>query len=614
MDPVARSAADFRQKIGRALQRVKDDYRSAYFNLHKKARLGANEDGKKKELMKDPRLESLKKLAGVSLLSHSTLSELQIRLAKVQTCFTLVKDDLDASAICPHCNFRPQEENLGASGAAVLDQIDQQLDDLRENWTKTLLDNLDDPTARKSIKLLPEAQKEAVNAFLKGKKLPEKINNDLVQGIQTGVIRPVAIPVKPADLLDALSDGSAPCTVDQIRTRFEEFVQKITRGKEPSKVRLVIDRGETPGATVTTHLSTRLVWHDRAWDGHICDHPSKNTSCVVQQHIRDGRDEDREDEAAGMILAELDGWQPPCSRDTIAFSSSGYTITHNDPLEFRQLPSVKEGLPPYSVCPSPYRWMREENFRTICEDEKLDIRASDQKDKEFGWVFEPDRQIELLRNFWGKLEKGSSLIFFYCNHGNPLDESLNRILLGVSRISDWPTAVLWDQATKVPGPISHLVPVHHPRFSEPGLSTPLSRVHQCRSRPEEHSLPCPRRGDAELLLRCRTSRRRSGGTALERLVQSIQAVKDDGKVPGDWDRHLVWLNDVLSEVWQNRGPFPGIGSVLQYLGCDSGTAFQRQFSSRCSTGGRMPGSMSSPPRRPEEVRPEAVRQGAEASR
>jgi len=64
--------------------------------------------------------------------------------------------------------------------------------------------------------------------------------------------------------------------------------------------------------------------------------------------------------------------------------------------------------------------------------------------------------------------------------------------------------------------------------------------------------------------------------ALERLLQSVQAVKDDNKVPGDWDRHLQWLNDILSEVWQNRGPSPGIGSVLQYLGCDSGTAFQRE--------------------------------------
>jgi hypothetical protein len=247
MDPSVRNAADFRQKINRALQKVKDDYRTAYFNLHKKARLGANEDGKKKELLKDARLESLKKLAGVSLLSHSTLTDLQSRLAKVLTCFTLVKDDLDSSAICPHCNFRPQEESLGASGVAVLDQIDQQLDALMENWTKTLLNNLDDPTARKSIDLLPEAQKRAVDAFLKSKKLPEKVSNDLVQGMQTALFGLTAISVKTADLLEALSAGGAPCTVEQIHDRFGEFLQKITRGKEPAKVRLLIDRGVTPG-------------------------------------------------------------------------------------------------------------------------------------------------------------------------------------------------------------------------------------------------------------------------------------------------------------------------------------------------------------------------------
>ncbi len=64
--------------------------------------------------------------------------------------------------------------------------------------------------------------------------------------------------------------------------------------------------------------------------------------------------------------------------------------------------------------------------------------------------------------------------------------------------------------------------------------------------------------------------------ALERLLQSVQAVKDENKVSGDWDRHLLWLNDVLSEVWQNRGPFPGMGSVLQYLGFESGTAYHRE--------------------------------------
>jgi hypothetical protein len=229
------------------LQKVKDDYKTAYFNLHKKARLGVNEHTKKKELLKDARLESLKKLAGVLLLGHSSLTELQNRLAKLQPCYTLGNDDLDASPICPKCNFRPQEENLGASAAAVLQQIDQQLDGLLEMWTQKLLEELNDPTAKRSINLLPAEQKAAVNAFVKAKKLPEKISNNLVQGMQTALSGLIAITVGTGEFLDAMSSDGAPCTVEQLRTRFDDFLQKITRGKEQSKVRLLIERGGTTG-------------------------------------------------------------------------------------------------------------------------------------------------------------------------------------------------------------------------------------------------------------------------------------------------------------------------------------------------------------------------------
>ena len=245
LDPALRGRPDFRQIINRALQKAKDEYKTTYLNLHKKARLGINEDGKKKELLKDYRLDQLKKLAaGISLLPHASLTELQTRLSKLTPCYTLVKDDLDASPICPHCNFRPQEETLGASGLAVLQQIDGQLDTMLENWRETLVDNLSDPTAKKSISLLPSAQKAAVEGFLKSKQLPEKIDADLVQGIQTALSGLIAMNVIPADLLDSLSAGGAPCTVEQLRTRFEEFLQKITRGREAAKVRLIIVRGE----------------------------------------------------------------------------------------------------------------------------------------------------------------------------------------------------------------------------------------------------------------------------------------------------------------------------------------------------------------------------------
>ncbi len=247
LEPAVRNAPDFRQKIRRALQKAKEEYKTTYFALHKKARLGVNEDAKKQELLKDSRLEQLKKLAGVSSLPHVGRTELQTRLANLKPCYALVKDHLDASPTCPHCNFRPQEETRGARATAVLQSIDQQLDKLVENWTKTLLDELSDPSAKKSVSLLPSDHKTAVNEFLRAGVLPDRVSNDLVQGLQTALSGLVAIPIRLPELLNSLGDSTAPCTVEQLRKRFEEFLEKLTRGKDLAKVRLIIEKGDTNG-------------------------------------------------------------------------------------------------------------------------------------------------------------------------------------------------------------------------------------------------------------------------------------------------------------------------------------------------------------------------------
>lgn len=332
---------------------------------------------------------------------------------------------------------------------------------------------------------------------------------------------------------------------------------------------------------MTTHLSARLVWHDRGWDGHICDHPEQNSFCVVQQHIRESlanpKNLQREVDHHASPLAVLEDWQPPCSRDPIAFSAIGYTIMHNDPLEFRRLPSKPEVIPPYSVCPSPYRWMREENFRQLCEDERLEIRGPDEPDKAAGWVFEPDRQRELLNEFWGRLEKNQSLVFFYCNQGNPLDENLNRLLVGVGRISSiGPQQFFGQKPPKFTDdyPVWSRCITHD--YENQGFRLPYQEYLRAGHDPSNIICKIP---DGTMLDFSYVGEHVSDDTAvgaLERLLQSVQAVKDENKVAGDWHRHITWLNDVLSEVWSNRGPFPGAGSVLQFLGVEVGTAFHRQ--------------------------------------
>jgi len=87
-----------------------------------------------------------------------------------------------------------------------------------------------------------------VEGFLKSKQLPDKIDTDLVQGIQAALSGLTAIPVRLTDLLGDVGGSSAPCTVDEFRARIETFLQKITKGKELAKVRLVIDASENKGA------------------------------------------------------------------------------------------------------------------------------------------------------------------------------------------------------------------------------------------------------------------------------------------------------------------------------------------------------------------------------
>jgi len=328
---------------------------------------------------------------------------------------------------------------------------------------------------------------------------------------------------------------------------------------------------------MTMHLSTRLVWHDRAWDGRICDHPSRNAYCVVHQHIRDSRQDDREDAVAGQPLDALDGWQPPCSRDPIAFSPKGYTITHTDRLERSGLLPVTEEVPPYSVCPSAYRWMREDNFRTICEQEMLDIPGPKNPNKERGWVAEPDRQLAILKHFWGKLEKGKSLIFFYCQDGHPFSEETKRILVGVGRISSIGPQLFFGSNESKPAqrfPIWSRRITHD--FENEGFRLPYHEYLRAGHDPADIICRLPEGATMAFSYVGEHVTDDIAVGAIERLLQSVQTVSDEGLVVGDWNKHLCWLNDVLAEVWQNRGPYPGAGSVLQYLGFESGTAYHRQ--------------------------------------
>jgi hypothetical protein len=236
-----RISSSFYQKIINNLTDIKKRYIQIYLNLHKKARLGVNEDRRKSELLKDERLNILNKLSTIDLMPVQHLKEFQEKLAGLKSCFALTDKNLDASPVCPHCQFIPNAEDVSASSAIVLEGLDSELDKLLDSWTTTLLLNLDDPTIRQNLDLLKPKQRKLIESFINSRKLPQDLSQDFIQALKEVLSGLIKVIIKLDELKSALLSGGSPAAPEEMKRRFEEYLNEQIKGKEPQKVRIVLE-------------------------------------------------------------------------------------------------------------------------------------------------------------------------------------------------------------------------------------------------------------------------------------------------------------------------------------------------------------------------------------
>ena len=236
-----RTAASFREQTQRKLTDLKRGYIETYLAMHTRARLGVNEDRRKATLLHDERLRALEKLSRIDLMSRQHLSDFEDRLAALTSCFSLTEHDLDLSPICPQCGFKPATEQSGASAATILKALDEELDTLVANWTQTLLANLEDPATKGALDLLKLEPRKLVDGFIKKRMLPAEPEDDFVLALQEALLGLTKVVIRAEDLRAALLAGGSPATPAELKKRFEEYVDRLTTGKEPGKVRLVVE-------------------------------------------------------------------------------------------------------------------------------------------------------------------------------------------------------------------------------------------------------------------------------------------------------------------------------------------------------------------------------------
>lgn len=228
-------------KVQQDLAELKRSYINTYLEMHTKARLGVEGDKKKKALMNDERLKALRDLASIDLMPQSQLMELEGRLTSLKSCFKLTEQDLEVKPECPYCSFRPAVETPLRSAAIELESLEERLDNLFNEWTVTLLTNLEDPTAQNNLDLLKSEDRKQIEKFMEERRLPDVLSKDFIRAIQEALSGLVKIEVKIEDLHQALLAGGSPVTIDEIKNRFEDYLANLTRGKEPGKIRIVLE-------------------------------------------------------------------------------------------------------------------------------------------------------------------------------------------------------------------------------------------------------------------------------------------------------------------------------------------------------------------------------------
>jgi exodeoxyribonuclease V alpha subunit len=319
------------------------------------------------------------------------------------------------------------------------------------------------------------------------------------------------------------------------------------------------------------HITARMAWHDRGWDGHICTSPAANTYCTGSHSLlseRLAREKDTEIESAhagAKLDAALPDYLPPCFWTSSAFASEPTEALHRHPfIRHRDTKQIKQLLPASSAYTWPFR---------------LSITHASYKKN--GQYF-PDLEQRIAR-YRARLVPGHSLVFFYLNYDNPVSaDDYKYALVGCGRLVEHDLAGSFPFDGKELAKIRADDGMHNfPTLNwalrlthgGPGASVRLpyqeylahigehpqdeTKLEQIRVLIEEPALIPGFKYVSEQVSNDQAL------ALLYKLRRAFTAVGEHGIVAAGAELQII--DGFIEELWQARGLYPGLGSVLSVL-------------------------------------------------
>ena len=340
------------------------------------------------------------------------------------------------------------------------------------------------------------------------------------------------------------------------------------------------------------HLSIRVPWHDRGWDGSICDNPCNNEACLTLKNCSLNRNDEQETENSGKYIHELESQElyPTCVGERATFMANfEFSVSKGHPYSknpFTGEPSESHGhientnlrYPPFSASCVPFAWMRKEGAEDKSQLMDLDYNTSREPNLNFkdNWIQQYDNQKEILDCFFEHFQDNTSLCFIYAKRV-PFVESNERVLIGVGRIKHISDGLEYNYKSKTglrsmlwEHMVTHTI---RPGFDE-GFILPYKEILEYAKdnstiNPETLAVLVPDEKRYEFSYASEHVSNDTALTILSLCIEVMQKITEMGKI-GKWEKQILWCHDRISELEKLRGDYPGLGAALCAFGISKG--------------------------------------------
>lgn len=344
------------------------------------------------------------------------------------------------------------------------------------------------------------------------------------------------------------------------------------------------------------HVSVRVPWHDTDWTGRICSAPAANHSCTILARIKQDKDPIAETAGAGQLFTDLETGVPPCVWERAGFMRGKaeqhprfHAYRKNAP--YAHFSETQQRMAPYSLEVTPFRWMllgeheRYARLWGIELDAGLEEAISDRLAFTPGWVQDHRNQLALLDSFFSALRPRQSLVLLYAKD-LPLVEDREpgaRYLVGAGFVDSVEPVVEWEYTSLSASDIRSVMwergVAHSIRSScEDGFLLPYQQLLKEPSLLGEDLSQFVARAPTEHFEEFSYASELVGQDGAIGALAELARVVDllPGVLDGPWEQVGKWIGDRLGEVWQARGPYPGMGPLLTAAGLERGPILARR--------------------------------------